>query len=305
MYAPTFPRLLGLWLSLVLCIQYASAQAPAKYALLIAVSKYSHAGMNEPVPLQFPEDDARALADILTASGYTVDLVLGSQATLKNIRSYLDGLGSKGNANGTVIVGLWGHGVEFQGDDDSMFCPYDTALRVVRQANGDSVRNKATNQPELEPDPKTLLGMSEVLGLLKSTGAGSRLLLADCCRNSPFAARGLGERAFGDKIKVSDLPTNTTALFSCSAGEKAFESDRWGHGKYKGHGAFTKCFLDLLPTMAAEGKDVERYTGDLKDSVAELVHSVSNGSRKQNVNKISTGNPSCICQIGTSVRQPV
>ena len=43
--------------------------------------------------------------------------------------------------------------------------------------------------------------------------------------------------------------------------------------------------------MAAERKDVERYTGDLKDNVAQLVSSASRGSIQQNVHKISTGNP--------------
>ena len=185
--------------------------APKKYALLIAVTKYSHSGMNQPVPLQFPEDDAGAFSTVLKASGYEVDILLGRQAKRKAIRDMLDALGSKGNEGGTVIVGLWGHGVEFQGDDDSRFCPYDTTLRVVRQANGDPVR--VDNQPVSEPDPQSLIGMSEVLAALKSAGAGNRMLLADCCRNSPFAARALGHRAFGDKIKVSDLPRNTVALF--------------------------------------------------------------------------------------------
>ena len=121
--------------------------APQKYALLIAVTKYSHSGMNQPVPLQFPEDDAKAFGSVLKASGYEVDELLGRKAKREAIRDMLDALGSKGNEGGTVIVGLWGHGVEFQGDDDSRFCPYDTTLRVVRQANGDPVR--VDNQPEI------------------------------------------------------------------------------------------------------------------------------------------------------------
>ena len=249
-------------------------EPPQKYALLIAVTKYGHSRMNQPVPLQFPEDDARAVAAVLEASDYEVDLVLGANATSKVILEKLTALGSKGNEVGTVFLGLWGHGVEFQGKDDSHFCPYDTAFN----ANG-------------QLDLNSLIGMTDVLAALRISGAGNRVLVADCCRSSPIGPRAINSRAFGDRIKVSDLPTNTTALFSCSAGEEAFESKIWGDSVYRGHGAFTKCLLDLMPTMAAEGKDVERYTGDLRENVAQLVATVSGNSLKQTVNKISTGNP--------------
>jgi len=251
------------------------AQEPSqKYALLIAVTKYDHSRMNEPLPLQFPEDDARAMAAVLQASDYEVDFVPGVNATAKEIRQKLAGLKRKGNETGTVFVGLWGHGVEFQGKDDSHFCPFDTSF----SANG-------------QLDLTSLIGLTEILTALRSSGAGNRVLVADCCRSSPLSPRSIQSRAFGDRIKVSDLPTNTTALFSCSAGEEAFESSLWKDADHAGHGAFTKCLLDLLPTMAAEGKDIERYTGDLRENVAQLVASVSDNSLKQTVNKISTGNP--------------
>ena len=204
-------------IAFLICVAIADSllavNPPKKYALLIGVSQYDHAGMNRPKPLEFPEDDAKAVAEVLKASGYEVDLLLGSDAHRKAIRDRLADLGKKGNQQGVVVVGLWGHGIEIQGDDDSHFCPFDTTLRVVRYANGDPVRNKETNEIENEPDPDSLIGMSEVLAAMKSGGAGNQLLLADCCRNSPFAARTFG-RAFGDKIRVSDLPRNTTALFS-------------------------------------------------------------------------------------------
>ena len=238
--------------------QLAMGQSPAKYALLVGVTQYSHAALNQP-PLEYPEADAKALAEVLRNSGYEVDLLIGSQATQSAIQSKLEGLGSKGNQAGVVIIGLWGHGIEFEGDDDAMFCPYSATMRQTRYADGSVARDKKTQQPLFEPDPKSLIGVSEVLGAMRSCGAGNRLLLADCCRNSPHIPRG---RAFGDKIKVSELPRNTTALFACSTGEKAFESSDWGHG------AFTKCFLDLLPTIARESKDVEAYTGELRKSVS-------------------------------------
>ena len=282
MYAQMFRSLVGLWISLITCVHYASAQAPAKYALLVAVTRYNHAAMNEPVPLQFPEADAAAVAQVLKDSGYTVDLLLGPKATQAAISEKLDELGSKGNQSGVVVVGFWGHGVEIQGTTEAMFCPFDTTLRVVKYADGSLAKDKQTQKPLNEPDPKKLIGMAEVLAALGSSGAGNRVLLADCCRNSPHIPRG---RAFGSSVKLSDLPNNTAALFACSTGEKAFEYQPWGHG------AFTKSLLDLFPQMAADQDDVPGIAGRLKRSVAQAVNTASNGSEKQTVNPIINGVP--------------
>jgi hypothetical protein len=126
------------------------AAEPQKYALLIGVTKYRHAGMNEPA-LEFPEADARALGDLFRASGYEVDLLLGSDATQKAIRGKLEALNQKGESEGVVLVGLFGHGVEVetrdaQGklnrDDDGnpvtegCFCPYDTVIRFAKDGSG-------------------------------------------------------------------------------------------------------------------------------------------------------------------------
>ena len=56
-----------------------------------------------------------------------------------------------------------------------------------------------------------------------------------------------------------------------------------------GHGAFTKCLLDLLPTLATgDGDDVNSITSKLKHNVATLVKDRSNGRDRQTVNPITS-----------------
>ncbi|MGE0377707.1 MAG: SUMF1/EgtB/PvdO family nonheme iron enzyme, partial [Planctomycetaceae bacterium] len=251
---------------------------PANYALLVGVTTYEHAEMNKP-RLEYPEADARSVGEFLAAHGYEVEYLLGKAATRKAVEAKLEQLGARGSQEGAVVLGLWGHGVEDGVTKEAMFCPYDTRIRLVKDAQG-NVLNDRAGQPLLEPDPQTLVGMSRLLAGLKISGAGNRLLLADCCRETPNRPRG---RAFGSSVKLNDLPDNTAAIFACSTNELAFESKDWGHG------AMTKCLLDLLPQLASERDDVAAITGRLRREVQDLVAKASAGRDTQTVQPIING----------------
>jgi hypothetical protein len=263
-------------LLVLVCQATLFADQPSKHALFVAVSKYQHADMNKP-QLQYPEDDANALADIFQAGGYKVELLLGKDATQKAIRDKLATYKKVGNAEGALVIGLFGHGVEFEGTSEACFCPYDTAIHEVKDAQGKPVFGN-DRQPLVEPNPDSLIKMSEILSTLRTSPTGNRMLLADCCRNSPNRARG---RAFGANLKVSDLPQNTAALFACSANEVAFEHPDWGHG------AFSKCLIDELKTLAASGEVTAGALADkLHPQVSKLVKTTSNGRATQTVNAL-------------------
>ena len=145
---------------------------PKKYALLIAVTKYDHAEMNKP-QLEFPEEDAKSLAQVLEASGYKVDLLLGSQATQAAIRAKLNRLNREGSSDGVVLVALSGHGVEVESRDDrgnlvteGCFCPFDTVVRIVKDAKGRVIPGD-NGQPLTEPDPESLVKLTELMSALK------------------------------------------------------------------------------------------------------------------------------------------
>lgn len=110
-----------------------SGRAADKYALLVGVTRYQHARMNDS-NLQCPEADAQAVAELLKKSGYTVDLLLGKDASQASVQEALKRFSGQGADEGAAVVGLFGHGVQY--GDDAYFAPYDTKLRLVTDSQG-------------------------------------------------------------------------------------------------------------------------------------------------------------------------
>ena len=209
-----------------------SATAAEKYALLIGVTKYEHARMNAS-PLKYPEDDAKAVADLLKQGGYTVKVLLGKDATKASIEVALTTFSKEGNADGVVLIGMFGHGVQY--DELAYFGPYDTDTRDVKDFQGNIQRDKNGKLVQ-EPDPESMISMRSILDAMTRSKAKNKIMLADCCRENTSAARG--RNAFGSNLTTADLPEGTAALFACSRNEQAYEHDDWQHG------AFTRAFLD-------------------------------------------------------------
>ena len=263
----------GLWLT--------PCAAADKYALLIGVTTYQKAQMNE-AKIDFPEADAMAVGKVLEDSGYTVVRLLGQQATKTAIDTALTELRTHGAEGGVVLIGLFGHGVQY--NEDAYFCPWDTTIRVVKDSAGRVLLEK-NGQEMLEPDPVSLISMKQLLDALNACGADNRVIFADCCREDPSSARSaaLGQRAFGSRVRTADLKEGTAALFSCSQGERAFENAEWGHG------ALTRAFLDYYDSMPADGDSlVSTLTGPLYRRVNTLVKDKQPG-KSQKVNPITNG----------------
>ena len=267
-----------LLLTLTLLALPATAFAAEKYALLIGVTTYENAHMNRS-PLKYPEADATAVAEMLKSSGYEVKVLVGKQATQKAIEEELTKFEQQGTQDGVVFIGLFGHGVQY--GSDAYYCPHDVKVRKVTVAG--KTQYDENGKPRLEPDPAAMTSMGRLLEALNTAGAGNRILIADCCREDPSAARGLKGRAFGSSVKISDLEPGTAAIFSCSNTEQAFEHDDWKHG------AFTKAFLDYCSTLGA-GSDatVSTMTTPLFRSVESMVKSKEAG-KTQRVNPITNG----------------
>ncbi|MBX3421790.1 MAG: SUMF1/EgtB/PvdO family nonheme iron enzyme [Pirellulaceae bacterium] len=252
----------------------AVSQAADKHALLVGVTKYKHQAMNDK-PLDFPEDDAQAIKGQLEASGYRVTTLLGFQATKQAVQDAMKKIAGQGAADGVLILGFFGHGVQY--GTAAYYCPYDSTVREVKDADGKTLRDRS-GKLMLEPDPASLVPMAEMLDALTLSGAGNKLLLADCCRDDPSAARSVRNRAFGSSLRVDQLPKNCAAMFACSEGEQALEHNSWKHG------AFTRAILDALsstPRVTANGLSESVFYG-----VKGLVQPMG---RKQNVNSLLAG----------------
>ena len=252
--------------------------ADDKYALLVGVTKYEHSRMNAS-PLKYPETDAKAVAEVLQASGYKVDILLGKQATQEGIRKALEKAGLEGSSDGAVVLGFFGHGVQY--DKTAFYCPYDTKPRVVKDSQNREIRDKQ-GKLKLEPDPKHLVSMRKILDALTTCGAKNRILLADCCREDPTRARG--RTAFGSSLSVNDLPSGTVAMFACSKDEQAFEHDDWKHG------AFTYALLEHFRALSATGKVTSgKLSDEVFDTVQKIVKDKTDGQFKQTVYSLSSG----------------
>jgi hypothetical protein len=249
------------------------------YALLVAVTNYNHHLLNT---LKYPEEDAKAIKNALEKGGYEVDVLLGPEATSKSIVAKLDGMARKGNSSGAVLLGFFGHGVEYDGTNEALFCPYDTLMRIATDADGNELKEteEKGGGPLLEPNPESLISMQKILNALKTCPAGNKVLLADCCRSSPNTARG---RAFGSSFRYQDLPDNTAALFACDQGQMAHEHDDWQHG------ALTLAFLTYLPELAEGRNDINGITGRMSKSISNMVREVTQGKKDQRMKSLVNG----------------
>jgi len=209
----------------------AAPPASQRYALLVGVKEYHHPKL---LPLHYTENDVAQLKDLLRSAGYEVTLLCDSEGerdprllpTLANIRAQLSTVLSKCERRDTVLIGLAGHGLQFETLDDSFFCPAD-----------------ARPFPEQAP---TLLSLKGLYRELDQSNAGVKLLLVDACRDDPTQGRG-GRRGI-DADSVPIPPRGVAALFSCSAGQVAYE-----HKKYE-HGIFFHFVLEGLRGKANDGE---------------------------------------------------
>jgi TPR repeat protein len=204
-----------------------------KVALLVGVNVYDNRKFDD---LQYAERDVTELAKELRTAGYDVRLLTGSgagadRATKANVEKALADVLKKVTKKDTLLVALAGHGqqVPVKGDDgrekmEAFFCPRDAM-----------------------PDKsQTMVSMSFMLQQLDERGGGTNLVLVDACRNDPSPGRGRGI----DGNRVEALPEGTAVLFSCSRGQRAFESAKAGGG----HGVFFHFVLEAMRGKAKNDK---------------------------------------------------
>jgi outer membrane protein assembly factor BamB len=189
------------------------AQRPKgkRYALLAGVKAYDDKKLKD---LEYTENDVVELARLLRPAGYEVILLTESEGksranhapTGKNIRAQLKALLDRATKHDTVLVAFSGHGLQFARTKDSYFCPRDANAR----------------------DPKTLVSLKGVYKALEDSRAGLGLLLVDACRDEAELGGGKGL----DGKDLPHPPRGVAALFSCSAGQRSYETKKLRHGVF-------------------------------------------------------------------------
>ena len=186
--------------------------------------------------LKYTENDAHELAEVLGKAGYRHVVVLTQKAafesmkkdrfpTAANIRLHLKAWLEDRREGDTVFVAFSGHGVHLKKQNKLYFCPEGANLerRVHAGVAGRGVRGAEGEQ------------------------GGGALLVADACRNDPLEGKTGGDERLESVTRplLPDPPRGVAAIFSCSEGQKSYESDEARHGY------FTQALIEGLRGKAA------------------------------------------------------
>jgi hypothetical protein len=198
-----------------------SRPADRNLAILVGILGYEDPQFQA---LAHTENDVEQLGKVLGGASYEVTLLTttrgktdpAARPTARNIRARLGQVLSTATRDDLVLVALAGHGIsariEQRGNTrtESYFCPSDA--RLPDDMNG----------PELN---RALLSFTELFDLLERSSAGAKLLLVDACRDEPGRSRGID-------VDSLSLPRRCAALFSCTTGQRSFETARLRHGVF-------------------------------------------------------------------------
>jgi WD40 repeat protein len=201
-----------------------------QYAVLVGVKEYKHEKLP---PLKYSENDVVVLAKLLRAAGYNVTLLCDSMGEKDaqlvpnkvNIERVIKDVLRKCDHGDTVILAFAGHGLQFQTQKDAFFCPLDA--RPLMSATD------------------SLVSLGKVYEALDGSFASVKVLLVDACRDDPDAGRG--SRGV-DADHAPRPPSGVAALFSCRAGERAYEDKKYEHGVF---------FYHLLKGLQGEAKNAK------------------------------------------------
>ena len=234
-----------------------------RWALVIGVSNYADTRIPD---LRYAERDAKAMYHWLIAPGggayasSRVKVLLGREATLRNMREALFDWLKKPHPEDMVVIYFAGHGSPDSpdGDENLFLLPYDADYSKIG----------ATGLP-----------MWEFKNALKRMVKAKRVvILADACHSGGMGSEfDIGRRGLNIKPKVNkafqDISKTSqgVAVFTASDNSQLTqEAVKWGGG----HGVFTWAVLRGLGGKAD-------YNGDGKVTLGELIPYVSETVREE------------------------
>lgn len=196
-------------------------QASRRVALVVGNNAYATAPLNNPV------NDARAMAQALENTGFTVILKL--DATQPEFMSALRDFGNRLKDGGPGTAGLFyfaGHGMQIKGRN--FLIPVGANIE-----HEDEVTYQA-------------LDAQAVMDKMESAGNGTNIVILDACRNNPFAR---SFRSASQGLAQMDAPLGTFVAFATAPGSVA--SDGAG-----ANGLFTAHLLNVMRKPELKVEDV-------------------------------------------------
>jgi uncharacterized caspase-like protein len=196
-------------------------QASRRIALVVGNNAYATAPLNNPV------NDARAMAQALESTGFSVILKL--DATQPEFLSALRDFGNRLKEGGPGTAGLFyfaGHGMQIKGRN--FLIPVGANIE-----HEDEVTYQA-------------LDAQAVMDKMESAGNGTNIVILDACRNNPFAR---SFRSASQGLAQMDAPLGTFVAFATAPGSVA--SDGAG-----ANGLFTAHLLNVMRKPGLKVEDV-------------------------------------------------
>lgn len=192
--------------------------AQQRIALVIGNNAYKDA------PLTNPVNDARAMAQALQASGFTV--ILRTDVNLRDMNVAIREFGDRLRGGGTGLFYFAGHGMQIKGRNYLVPVGADIQREDEVAFNG--------------------LDAQAVLDKMEAAGNANNIMILDACRNNPFAR---SFRSAQQGLAQMDAPVGTMVAFSTAPGSVA--SDGTGQ-----NGLYTQHLLEAMRRPGLKAEDV-------------------------------------------------
>lgn len=181
-----------------------------RVALVIGNGAYTGA-----TPLANPVNDARQVAELLTAAGFEVitGTDLDHDDMIQAIQDFAGRIAKRG-PNTVAFVYYAGHGLQVAGDN--FLIPVDA--KIAREADVES----------------TSIRLVDIMATLEAVPSRMRIVVLDACRNDPFDSL----KDDGRGLAIVDAPNGSIVAYSTAPGTEAYD----GSGR---HSPYTAAFLRL------------------------------------------------------------
>jgi len=207
-----------------------AACAENRIALVVGNSAYQSV-----TALPNPANDAKAMAEMLTAAGFEV--VAAPDLTQSDMRQAIGDFAAKvaGKGQDTVALVFYaGHGLQVDGEN--FLVPIDARI----QREGDV--------------PLQALRLVDLMNTLASTPSKTRIVVLDACRNNPFSEIN---KTTGRGLAIVDAPVGSIVSYSTSPGAEAED----------GGGANSPFTSALLAVARQPGLPIEQALKQVRTSV--------------------------------------
>lgn len=199
-----------------------------RVALVIGNSAYKTA------PLRNPVNDARAMAKVLSETGFAVTLI--EDATQTGMRRAIRVFGDQLLRGGVGLFFFAGHGMQVGGRN------------FLIPVNADIDREDEVEDQAVDAN--------FILSKMDTARNSLNIMILDACRNNPFARKF---RASASGLTQMDAPTGTLIAFATAPGSVASDGDG-DNGTYTKH---------LLASIAVPGLPVEQLFKQVRIGVTQ------------------------------------